>query len=106
MSSCPRWPWEWGGHVDASNRYLQTRTNQRTYENPNRAGQRQHYVFKTNPFTIPLPCYQRNPASCARLRILAECVRGASPGLRWLKSAQITSPIVNAFLTLSAVTKW
>src|SRR5258707_1026607 len=40
------------------------------------------------------------------VRILPECVRRASPGSLRLKTAQIPPPIVNAFLTLSAVTKW
>ena len=41
----------------------------------------------------------------APVRILPECVRGASPAFIALKCAQNPQPIINAFLTLSAVTK-
>jgi hypothetical protein len=42
----------------------------------------------------------------ARPRILTECVPSASPHLSAPKSASKPPPAINAFLTLSAVTKW
>src|SRR6476659_11327464 len=47
----------------------------------------------------------RNPAGRVPEFILTGCVQGASPPFRCLDSTQTAQPIVNAFLTLSAVTK-
>jgi hypothetical protein len=54
------------------------RTNQGPSENSNRAGERQHDVFKKRTvFTIPLPCHPRNPAATPSHRIFAQvCAAG------------------------------
>ena len=84
------------------------RTTQTGQENGNGTSSRR------TAFTIPLRCRRRNARSRSPLRILAECVREASPAAertRGSRSAtavarQIASSPINAFLTLTAVTKW
>jgi hypothetical protein len=72
----------------------------------NGAGERQHGIFEKNAvyYSFTLPSAQSGGRPL--VRILPKCVRRASPAFRWLKTAQNPPLIVNAFLTLSAVTKW
>jgi hypothetical protein len=76
---------------------MKTQTGQ---ENGNTTSLKKNCVYYS--FTLSSAQSGRRPL----VRILPKCVRRASPARRWLKTAQIPSLIVNAFLTLSAVTKW
>src|SRR3984893_19503333 len=102
MSSCPQGPLESGGHVDASNQDYQMRTDRAAWNDSNRAGERQQYVFGTNliyySFTMSsAQCESRSPP-----RILTESVREASPaaGPDSRRRGNCNSAI-NAFLTLA-----
>jgi hypothetical protein len=62
------------------------------------------------PFTIPLPWCGRNPATVFHPRIFDRVWAERITGIRGVENTSEStlklSPIVNAFLTLSAVTKW
>src|SRR5580692_3674633 len=78
MSACPRWLWEAGWRVDASNQHQQMRTYRATLGYSNRAGERQQSVFATNLVYYSFTLSSAQCESRAPLRILAECVREAS----------------------------
>src|ERR1700682_3884465 len=109
MSSGLRLPWGAGGHVDASNQNQKMRTNRSVYDRSNRAGERQPVRFQDEPCLL----FLYDAISAMRERVAAShfgrgcagSISGRSLGPLSPAPGDCNSPI-NAFLTLTAVTKW
>src|SRR4051812_45853886 len=109
MSSCPRWPWEREGPVGASNQYQQMRTNLRTsykLKTGRRTATRQSQKGRCLLFLyLVLRAIGPRPSASHFTEVCAGRITGPQSTGKWLECAQKLPPIVNAFLTLSAVTK-
>ena len=99
---------EMGGNVDASNQNHQARTDQMTYDNSNRAGERQSDFRETQArllFRSDAPA-QRGRRAHHRIfaAVCAGSITAAQPQTS-SRAARHCSRYMNAFLTLTAVTE-